>query len=415
MEYKDKKVIVLGFGKTGEAVSAYLAAKGATVMIYDDRLSDGKRADLCGGCDFAVISPGFPTCGSVAWRLREQGVPILSELDLAYIHCPSARIFAVSGTNGKTTTCTILHEMLSSFGRCHLVGNIGTPFISEVDRIAPKDAVVVEVSSFQIEQSVVFRPRIAALTNVGEDHLDRHRDAKTYKKLKLSFAERAKISVVNRDDPAQKELRGIGYSVYASDADYRLAGRAVVAGGKSYPLPPKSRGEAFDRDFLCAFAVACSAYGYKSTFLSCYDRLVVPRYRFEKIGSLFGATVINDSKGTNVDAALFALSLCDNRTAIILGGSDKGEDYSRLMNGMDRAERIYLVGANARDLYLAAREETRRKCLPMADLESAVQHFVSDPLDTLLFSPACASFDRYRNYEERGRAFDAIVEKYRGN
>lgn len=415
MEYTDRKVIVLGLGRTGEALRSFLAARGATVEVYDDHLSDAKGADLCGAFDFAVISPGFPPSNAVARRLREQGVPILSELDLAYIHCPSDRIYAVSGTNGKTTTVTILNEMLSSVGASHLVGNVGTPYISAVDRISPKDAVVVEVSSFQIEQSSVFRPRVVALTKVGEDHLDRHHDVETYRKLKLSFAKRAGIAVLNRDDPVQDEVRGIGYSILSPNADYFLDGRSIVAGGKAFRLPEPSRGEAFDRDFLCAFAVACVAYGYKSNFLSAYERVVVPRFRFERIGTICGATVINDSKGTNVDAALFALSLCKGRTAIILGGSDKGEDYARLMRGIGGAERIYLVGGNAMELYLAAGQETRKKCLPMADLESAVAHFVSDPLNTLLFSPGCASFDRYHDYEERGRDFDAIVEKYRGN
>ena len=414
MEYTDKRVVVLGYGKTGEAVNAFLSLRGATVFVYDDHLSAGSRIDLCGAYDFAVISPGFSPSHPFALRLREQGVPILSELDLAYIHCPSDRIFAVSGTNGKTTTCTILFEMLSSIGASHLVGNIGKPFIAEVDHVAPKDAVVAEVSSFQIEQSTVFRPCVSALTNVGEDHLDRHRDAEIYRKLKLSFAERAKTAVLNGDDPVQNELRGIRYSLFDPYADFYLDDRTLCFGGKRYPLPSQSRGAAFDRDYLCAFAVACSAFGFKTSFLSIYDRVAVPRFRFERIGTLCGANVINDSKGTNVDAALFALSLCKGRTAIILGGSDKGEDYSRLMKGMCGAERVYLVGANAGALYLSAEERIRAKCLPMADLDSAVAHFVADPLDTLLFSPACASFDRYRNYEERGRAFDAIVEKYRG-
>ena len=415
MDYTNKRVFVLGVGRTGQAVCDFLIARGATVYPFDDHVTIEKGADLCGAYDFAVISPGFSPLNPTAIRLREQGVPILSELDLAYINCPSDRIYAVSGTNGKTTTCTILHEMLSAVGRSHLVGNIGSAFISEVDRIAPRDTVIVEVSSFQIEQSGVFRPRIAALTNVGEDHLDRHRDAETYRKIKLSFAESAHFAVLNGDDPAEKRVQGIRYAVSDPSADYYLADRRIIAGGKSYALPDTSRGAAFDRDFLCAYTVACTAFGVKKEFLSAYERVVVPHYRFEMIGKLLGATVINDSKGTNIDAALFALSLCTGKTAIILGGSDKGEDYGRLMRGLGKAERVYLVGVNAADLFFAADNATRAKCLPMSDLESAVAHFVSAPLDTLLFSPACASFDRYRNYEERGRDFDAIIEKYRRN
>ena len=217
---------------------------------------------------------------------------------------------------------------------------------------------------------------------------------------------------MNGDDPVQHDLSGVRYSVRDERADYRLSDRAITVRGKRYPLPARSRGAAFDMDYLCAFAVACTAYGVRKEFLSAYDRVVLPRYRFEKVGTIKGGAVYNDSKGTNVDATLFALSHCKGETALILGGSDKGEDYSRLMRGAERASRIYLVGGNARELYLAASNEARRKCLPMADLESVVSHFAADPLDTLLFSPACASFDRYENYEQRGREFDEIVRKY---
>ena len=412
MDYRDKRVIVLGYGRTGKAVEKYLEKRGAIVSVHDDHTLFPRSAELCASADFAVISPGVPLTHPAVIGLKEQGVPVLSELDLAYINRPTDRIYAVSGTNGKTTTCTILHDMLSAIGRSHLVGNVGTPFVSVLDDLAPRDAVVVEVSSFQIEQSTIFRPSVAALTNVGEDHLDRHGTASRYREIKLSFAERAERAVVNADDPVQRGIRGIRYSVRDDNADYRLRDRRLFAGSRSFPLPDVSRGAAFDLDFLCAFTVACVAFGVRKEFLASYDRVVVPRYRFECVGKIGGATVINDSKGTNVDAALFALSLCKGRTAIILGGSDKGEDYSRLMAGAGVATRIYLVGGNARELYLAASDEVRRRCLPMADLESAVAHFVSDPLDTLLLSPACASFDRYRDYAERGRNFDAIVEKY---
>ena len=134
----------------------------------------------------------------------------------------------------------------------------------------------------------------------------------------------------------------------------------------------------------------------------------------QEIGTLCGAQVINDSKGTNIDATLFAVSLLSEPAALILGGSDKGEDYKRLMKGMgDSVKRIYLTGANAREMYLAAEQEIRKRCVPMSDLDSCVKDFAKDPLAVLLFSPASASFDSYRNFEERGMAFDEIVKKYR--
>ena len=412
MAYSEKKVLVLGMGKTGRAVDSFLRSKGADVVSYDDKECGFLGDILCDNYDFVVVSPGFSPKHSVFQQIVARGIPILSELDLAYIHCKSSDIFAVSGTNGKTTTCTILKEMLSETVKTYLVGNIGTPFIKAVDSIETGDAVVVEVSSFQSEQSTLFRPAIAALTNVGEDHLDRHGTAGRYREIKLDFVRRAKLSVLNGDDPEEEGIIGVRYSLNDPKADYRMLGRRLFARNGEYSLPFLSRGEAFDRDFLCAFAVACEAFGAREEYLRAYEKTELPLFRNQYVGDLVGAKVYNDSKGTNIDATLFAIAQTQGETALILGGSDKGENYTRLMQGLFKIKRVYLVGANAADLYLAADEETRKKCLLMADLESCVADFVAHPLKTLLFSPASASFDFYENYEERGRVFNEIVRKF---
>ena len=415
MEYDNKRVIVLGMGKSGEAVCAFLKRHGAQVRAYDDHRCVDREEALCGEYDFAVISPGVPFTNRAVVKLRENAVPILSEIDLAYINCDSKHIFAISGTNGKTTTCHILHRMLSAVGRSHLVGNVGVPFIRETEHIAKKDSVVLEISSFQIEQSGLFHPQIAALTNVGEDHLDRHQNRENYQNIKLSLLDKAQLQVINGDDKTQSRfLSAIRYSQKDRNADYYLKEGVIYHGGKSYSLLKPSRGKGYDLDYLCAFAVASSYCGVKRAFLSIYDKVPIPVYRMQEIGTLCGAQVINDSKGTNIDATLFAVSLLSEPAALILGGSDKGEDYKRLMNGMgDSVKRIYLTGANAREMYLAAEEEMRKRCVPMSDLDSCVKDFAKDPLSVLLFSPASASFDSYRNFEERGMAFDEIVKKYR--
>ena len=415
MTYRDKQVIVLGAGRSGVASAEFLRRRGATVRMYDDRLLADQGEELfCHTYDFAVISPGIPPSIHAVTRLKECGVPILSELDLAYINSPSRHIVAISGTNGKTTTCRILFEMLSDKYPTHLVGNIGVPFIGEVESIDKKDVIVAEVSSFQIEQSSCFRPEIAALTNLGEDHLDRHKSAERYREIKKSLLLKAKKRVINADDPHQSAMNGVRYSARDRGADFAFINRKIIFEEKEYPLPEHSRGAGFDLDFLCAFAVASSFCGAKKSFCDVYDRVKIPSYRYEYIGELEGAKVYNDSKATNIDATLFAASLLNGSAAIILGGSDKGEDYARLMKGLEnRADRFYLVGANAGDMYLAAREGMREKCRLMSDLDSCVRDFAQDPLEILLLSPASASFDCYRNYEERGKCFDEIVRKYR--
>ena len=415
MDQMDKNVIVLGMGRTGCAVKEYLEKRGANVNCLDDSKTYDGQDVLCRRYDYAVISPGIAMTHPAVLRLKENGVPVLSELDLAYINCKSKNVYAISGTNGKTTTCTILHALLSSVTRSHLVGNIGTPWISRLDEIEKGDAVVVETSSFQIEQSTLFRPYIAALTNVGEDHLDRHITAEAYQKIKLSLLDKAKIKVVNSGDVMQREVvNAVSYSDRDPSADYFLSARTISHLGKKYHLPILSRGAAYDLDYLCAFAVVSTALGVKRGFLSIYNEVEIPSYRLHYVGRLNGAKVYNDSKGTNIDATLFAVGNIKEPLALILGGSDKGEDYQRLFWGLgENVKRIYLSGGNALSLYNASGIFCP-KCRLVPDLRASLLDFMLDPLPVLLFSPASASFDRYHSYEERGRCFDELFTQCGG-
>ena len=415
MDQMDSNVIVLGMGRTGCAVKEYLEKRGANVKCLDDAKEYDGEASLCRRYDYAVISPGIAMTHPAVLSLKQSGVPILSELDLAYINCESRNIYAISGTNGKTTTCTILNALLSTVGHSHLVGNIGTPWISRLDVIEKGDAVVVETSSFQIEQSSLFRPFIAALTNVGEDHLDRHITAEAYQSIKLSLLDRAKVKVINKGDPLQRDVpHAVSYSDCDASADFYLSARTIYHHGKKYPLPILSRGTSYDLDYLCAFAVASTAFGVKRRFLQLYNQVKIPSYRFCYIGKLQGAKVYNDSKGTNIDATLFAAGNIKEPLALILGGSDKGEDYSRLFSGLgDHVKRIYITGGNAARIYNES-GNFRRRCHLVPDLRAALFDFMEDPLPALLFSPASASFDRYHNYEERGRDFDEIFTQCGG-
>ena len=407
--------MVLGMGKTGKAVCAYLKESGVTAEVFDDAFVGEKLSDLiCKNYDYAVVSPGVPLTHPAVLALKASGVPVLSEIDLAYMRCQSKRVFAVSGTNGKTTACTILHKLLSSVGRSHFVGNVGAPWIAEVGKVGKKDFVVLEASSFQIEQSQIFKPMVAALTNVGEDHLDRHLTRERYQSIKLSLLEKAEIKVINRDDPAESSVSGtVTYSVLDPAADYYLCRQTIYCHGKKFVIPSPSRGAAYDADYLCAFAAASCFCGVKKSFLTSYDKVNVPPYRCQYVGKLCGAEVYNDSKGTNVDATVFAAGRFSKPLALILGGSDKGEDYSRLFSALrENVVCVYLSGDNAKQLYLAAGDAFREKCRVMATLESCVEDFCRHPTEVLLFSPASASYDRYANYEERGKCFDEIVARY---
>ncbi|GEM_PF-1270793 len=413
MRYEHKNVLIIGYGESGKAAESFLKKEGASTFVYDDRLALSPREkDVA--YDFAVVSPAVSKSHKLLSSLREKGIPILSEIDLAFLNCKSKKIIAVSGTNGKTSVCTILGSMLSKVGKTYVLGNIGVPFISKVGKIGKNDFVVIEISSFQIEQSEIFFAECAALTNVGEDHLDRHHDKNNYQKIKLSLLTRAHKTVVNADDPIQSNYKGgVRYSASGKESNFRLCGREIECSAGRFHLPIESRGASYDADFLCAFSVACTVSGVDPRFLDCYGSVELPPFRNEFVGEYFGAKVYNDSKGTNVDATLFACSAVSDSAALILGGSDKGEDYARLAAGLpDRIKRIYLTGGNATDIYTALSCKEREICFLMTDLEACVRHFANDPLPILLFSPASASFDRYSGYKERGEVFNALLEKY---
>ncbi len=412
MRYDDKNVLIVGYGESGKAVDRFLNERGANTIVYDDFLFPSLNITNINSIDFAVVSPGVSIHHSLLSKLRAKRIPILSEIDLAYINCKAEKIFAVSGTNGKTTVCTILGDMLAEKGNTFVLGNVGVPFVSKVSEIGGRDLVVLEISSFQIEQSVVFKPFAACLTNVGEDHLDRHKTKENYRSIKLNLLKNAEISVKNEDDIAQSELCVSASYGFSEKADYRWENRSIVCPNARFDLPELSRGKAYDIDFLCAFAIASTAFSPCKSFLNCYGKTKVPSFRNEYVGTFCGAKVFNDSKGTNIDATVFACSLQSESTALILGGSDKGENYARLSKLPECIERIYLIGANAADIFASVDQKTREKCLPMRDLEDCLKDFSVRPLSVLLFSPASASFDRYSGYRERGERFNALLEKY---
>ena len=417
MRYDGKRALILGYGESGKACERFLKEHGATVRIYDDYLTEYSSARSADDFDLAVVSPGVSSRHKMIGLLKKNGIDPISELDLAYLNCPSEKIIAVSGTNGKTTVCTILYDMLRRVGRVSLVGNIGVPFISQVEKIKRNDIIVTEVSSFQIEQSQIFKPMLAALTNVGEDHLDRHLTKERYREIKLSLLKRCGIAVTNADDPNQKEIENaITYAVREKNADYRLCGREILTREGKTKLPLVSRGAAYDEDFLCAYTAASSLLGERREFAESYAEVNLPRFRNEYVGELAGGAVYNDSKGTNIDATLFAISNIEKDMALILGGSDKGEDYRRLMSRLgENVVKVYLVGANAGDMYRAADADTRRKCMLATDIETCVADFVKKPHPVLLFSPASASFDLYSGYRERGEKFNEILKRYGAN
>jgi|YNPNPStandDraft_1061719.scaffolds.fasta_scaffold00144_21 UDP-N-acetylmuramoylalanine--D-glutamate ligase len=435
------EVVVVGAARTGVAASRFLASRGARVTLADRKAEEafpGLRGELepmgvrllfgphgeeeFRRADGIVLSPGVDPNSAVFQGARRRGTPLVAEIELAswFLEAP---ILAITGTNGKTTCTTLLGMCLEAWGRRVFVGgNIGNPLINAVDAIPPWEMAVVEVSSFQLEAVERFRPKVAALLNLTEDHLDRHPSFEAYARAKgRLFQNQGKgdIAVVNLDDP--EALRIVppsppmelwGFTL--ADAESAQAARTPEGirfrvGGRSSRLVVENEHLAGPHGIqnlmaasLCAMAVGCplEAVGRGTRAFSGLE------HRMEMVGEINGVRFVNDSKATNVGAVVSALAACDGPVVLIAGGKDKGIDFAPLREAVSaKARAVILLGEAAPRMALAL--EGTVPLHRAGGMDDAVPKALelASPGDTILLSPACSSFDQYGDYTERGRHF----------
>lgn len=434
MDLKGKKVIIIGKGKSGTASGDFIKSKGGEPYFYDDydytgckykQISLATAESMSTRFDFCILCPAISANNRLVENLRAAGVPIMSELDLAYLNCASKRIIAITGTNGKTTTAMMTAKMLSSVSKVHLVGNIGTPFIEKAEDILGEDSVVVEISSFQIEQSECFRSHIAVLTNIRPDHLDRHFSMNNYIAIKHKLLDKLCVgkAVVNLDDRLCANVKcdvpkyGFSYCDERADCYFYQGNIHLKVEGNEQLIPisclPFS-GKANTYNFMSALLAATLLCGFHSEYIDVIKSFELPKYRKEYLGNVAGTDIYNDSKGTNIGATLSALCDIKGTVALILGGSDKGEDFTELFSELkSNVEVIYIIGDNAvRLMQSATLCGWDNKCRLMNSLEEVVESALESRANNILFSPASASFDRYANYKERGKHFESIISNY---
>ena len=381
-----KALVYYGDGLSGTAASAALAERGEEVVLVDRTPGNEEDVTLLGGVDLVVKTPGVPPGATLLRAARERGIPVWSEVELGFRLLPGSRFVGVTGTNGKTTTVALLGEIFRAAGRnVTVAGNIGVPLSS----VREADWVVCELSSFQLEDVVLFACAVAVLLNVEPDHLDRYASFEDYRDAKLRIFERARASVV----PRGMGLQGIEFS-----ADDPL------------PAEPLMRG-AHNRENAAAATAAARAAGIGDDAIAEALRTFpgVP-HRLEPVGDAGGVRFVNDSKATNVAAASRALAAyADEPVHLILGGSLKGESFAPLAEAIGPNVRsIHLVGEAAPVLAAALAG------LPFEDagtLASAVERAAAAarPGDVVLLSPACASYDQFDNFEHRGDEFRRLV------
>lgn len=447
MDLSGKKILVAGLGKTGVALCKFLAPRGALVTVTDTApaaalepaLAEVRElvADLELGqaqptgwkeAELIIPSPGVPL--ELPWLQQAiaAGIPLLGELELAsrFLTRP---VLAVTGTNGKTTTTTLVAEMLRASGkRVLLGGNIGTPLVELLAFQDDADCLVVEVSSFQLDTAWSFRPWGAALLNICADHLDRYPNFAAYAASKAGLFRLQgpdEVAVLNGDDPWIEPLAArVRSRVYTFSARQVLEHGAWINNGAiqvrlaseleaCFPLEKLGlKGQHNQENIMAALLLALEAGASPESAAEVLARFPGLPHRLEWVATIDGVRFFDDSKGTNVGAVVRALSYFSEPVILIAGGRDKGGDYGPLVPVVqDRVKTLILVGEAQEELAaaLAHLVPTRRA----ADLPQAVAWAweAAHPGDVVLLSPACSSFDMFKDYAERGRVFQAAVRE----
>ena len=433
--------MVLGLARTGRDTARFLAQQGAIVLVSDLRPAADLQAELNAlaglpiqyhlggedlnwleGVDIVVPSPGVPMNNLLLQKALQRGVEIISEIELAY-RSLSLPLIAVTGTNGKSTTTTLIGEILKANGTKTFVGgNLGMPLIG----CGPDnwDWGVVEVSSFQLEWVKWFRPRIAVLLNISEDHLDRYTDLAAYAHAKQRiFAAQIEqdIAILNRDDSRvwamRQQLRSRVVSIGFSEVPNGVfAERDAIVwrdgqGEERFLLTAvKIKGVHNVENMMAAIAAAKAVGVGYDVIQKTLDTFPGLEHRLEFVREKDGIRYFNDSKGTNVGAVEKSLASFSEPVILIAGGVDKGGDYGPLQNYIrQRVRRLVLFGA-AKEIIAEALGHLTETAI-VADLAAAVGDAAAhaQPGDVVLLSPACSSFDMFRNYAERGKAFKSLV------
>jgi UDP-N-acetylmuramoylalanine--D-glutamate ligase len=450
MELKNKRVLVVGLARTGVATALFCASRGARVTATESR-SEGQIGESVaklreagvvlelGGHqdktfveqDLIVPSPGVPADFPRLVMARKAGVKIWSEIELAYRFLQGSLV-GITGSNGKTTTTALIEHILRGAGLpTILAGNIGTPLISVVDQAKRNTVTVVELSSFQLELIDTFRPNVGLFLNLTLDHLDRHHTLKAYGDAKARIFENQTAddaAILNADDAATAAYAPSKAQIYWFSRKQRVAQGAYLRGeevvlridGEDHTV--LRRGEiplagSHNLENVLAAAIATRLAGAAVPAIAAGVRSFAGvEHRLEFVADINGVRYYNDSKATNVDATLKAIEAFPGRILIILGGKDKGSDYTVLQQPLrEKATLALLIGAAAGKIesqiagsVAIDRAETLNRAVEIAA-------HTAHAGDIVLLAPACASFDQFENYEQRGRIFKDLVRRLPGN
>lgn len=448
MDINQKKVLVFGSGISGIGACRLLESKGEEVILYDgneqldpmelkSQIGEGSSAQIILGTlekevtdtlKLVVISPGVPTDLPIVNELRENGIPIWGEIELAYTY-GKGDVLAITGTNGKTTTTALLGEIMKAYNHdTFVVGNIGNPYTAVVNELTDHSVIVAEMSSFQLESILTFRPRVSAVLNISPDHLNRHHTMDAYIEAKEAIAKnqtKEDYCILNYEDEVTREFgknvtarvlyfssqRKLETGIYLED------GNIICKMGEKeenicHISELKILGMHNYENVMAAAAMA-RAYGVPADIIrSAVLAFGGVEHRIEFVCTKNGVSYYNDSKGTNPDAAIKGIQAMKTSTVLIGGGYDKASEYDEWIQAFDgKVKHLVLLGETKDKIADTARQSGFRNIILVNTLEEAVSTAASlaDTGESVLLSPACASWDMFKSYEERGDKFKELV------
>ena len=456
MQFAGKRFLVVGTGRSGVAAVSLLSKKvnaltekGAGIVVLESnnkltmeeiisRFPEGTGFELVTGeisdsvldtVDIAVISPGVPIDSPLVLRLKAKGKPVWGEIELAYI-CGKGKVFAITGTNGKTTTTALAGEIMKTFfNDVYVVGNIGVPYTEYADSMKEDSVTVAEISSFQLETIHTFKPEASAILNITPDHLDRHHTMECYINTKARIALNQKpgdICVLNyEDDSLRKIALNINADVFWFSSGHILEqgiwleeGDIIYCGrdGRRTRVcsihDMKLLGKHNYENVMAATALAIHAGVPMDCIRKAIKGFNAVEHRIEFVREVNGVKYYNDSKGTNPDAAIKAVEAMVTKTVVIGGGYDKQASYGEWIASFgDKVKCLVLIGATADKIADAALSAGFQNIIKASSLEDAVKISSREAGEgeAVLLSPACASWGMFDNYEQRGRIFKEYV------
>lgn len=456
MDWCKKNVLVVGMAKSGINAAKLCSRLGAKVTIQDVKskeelmksvkeeidildsmavymLLGEEPTDIIDSFDLIVLSPGVPTDLEFLNKARQLQIPIWSEIELAFVLCPCP-VIAITGTNGKTTTTTLVGEIMKKYNPgTQVVGNIGIPFTEKVEELKKEDLVVAEISSFQLESIHTFKPKVSAILNITPDHLNRHKSLENYVAAKERIFENQDENdycVLNDDDDICSKMKHktkakallFSRKKELNEGAFLKDNKIWVRLGKedeAICLTEELRipGNHNIENVLAAVAISVSMGVPPEIIRDVVIHFKGVEHRIEFVDKIDGVEYYNDSKATNVDAAIIGIQSMKAPVVLIGGGMDKGADFSEWIDAFDgKVKALIVMGETADKIIKTANQKGFFNIKKVSSIEEAVRlaKETAQKGDCVLLSPACASWDMFKSYEERGKLFKKAVYALRG-